>query len=153
MTITEYRQKSDSAKLKVEGLNWKPVPGTGGRIAASSAGWVASPDHKLTVGYNYAVGFYTVLPEARKVAVPVHLLTAAAWLPHPELSWPDLAKLGLYRLVRHIDGNNTNNRVDNLAWAGPVEDFAFFEWLSRQPPEYLRQREVAPASSPKWRGE
>lgn len=45
------------------------------------------------------------------VSYPVHRLVALAFLPNPRGS----------KIVRHLDGNNANNRVDNLVWGGDLE--------------------------------
>lgn len=97
---------------------WKPIAGYEGRYEVSNLGAVRS---------YYALGGKTLSKEAtvktissirngknyihlfkdgKEVCVSVSRLVATAFLEKPENA----------TRVKHLDGNTSNNRVDNLVW-------------------------------------
>lgn len=69
--------------------------------------------HKLTPKLD-KYGYYTVkLSVKRKIFYrTIHRLVAETFIPNP-LNLPQ---------VNHIDGNKTNNHIDNLEWVTPKEN-------------------------------
>ncbi|SHT43684.1 Uncharacterised protein [Mycobacteroides abscessus subsp. abscessus] len=131
---TEYAnpQVNQCGNIKVEGKEWRWIPGADPAIAASADGTIRPTFGQVTIVYDSRFGLYT--PLAGTLA-PVHLLVAAAWLPYPDhLSTFELTAF-MHRLVVHKDGVNYHNDVENLAWAdSPGEGHpALYEWLARQP--------------------
>lgn len=83
--------------------NRKPVPGFGGRYEVSDLGKVYSRKRELAL----IKGRYVNLSyKAQMTRVDVAYLVARAFL----------SNLGACRWVSHIDGDMTNNRVENLEW-------------------------------------
>lgn len=81
----------------------KPVPGFGGRYEVSDLGKVYSRRGELVL----IKGRYVNLSyKAQMTRVDVAYLVAGAFL----------SNLKAFRWVRHIDGDVTNNRVENLEW-------------------------------------
>ncbi len=106
---------------------WHPVVGYEGLYEVSSAGRVRSLDRTVPIrngsrrlagrvlkfsakraGHNKEHLCFTVslLRNAERWQAPVHRLVAQAFLPNPA---------GL-PVVRHLDGDSTNNALSNLAW-------------------------------------
>ena len=105
---------------------WRPIPGYEGLYSASTLGRVKR-EHGMTSGNgkNYlrkervlkqqmSTKGYKVLNLCKDTWYKVHLvsrLIALTFIPNPE-NKPS---------VQHLDGNVSNNRVDNLAWATQKE--------------------------------
>lgn len=100
---------------------WRPVVGYDnryvGRYEVSNLGNVRSlryrghdcikqlPQHGQTLDDRYkTVTLFS--PDWKRHAISVHQLVAKAFIPNPNE----------YREVNHIDGDPSNNRVDNLEW-------------------------------------
>lgn len=66
----------------------------------------------------------------RRKAVQVHRLVATAFIPNP----------GRKAEVNHIDGNASNNRVDNLEWATRTENMRHAFDVLGYSPRYPRKR-------------
>ncbi len=90
---------------------WKPIKGYEDRYAISNLGRikVLKPRYRDKVilrtfsdGFGY---LHCDLSNPRKT-VKVHRLVAEAFIPNPDNK----------PTVNHIDGDKTNNRVDNLEW-------------------------------------
>lgn len=95
---------------------WKNIPNTNDNYQISNLGNVRSRHnkytHKIDLEYHYLnpyttkKGYLTVKIKEHKTSRVIHRLVANAFIPNPN-------KLPQ---VNHIDGNKTNNRVENLEW-------------------------------------
>lgn len=95
---------------------WKPIEGTDSCIEVSSCGRIksnlrdgrilkATPDKKGYLRISVTLG-------GKKRHFKVHREVAKAFIPNPD----DLPQ------VNHIDGDKSNNSVDNLEWVTNIEN-------------------------------
>lgn len=92
-----------SANQPPEG-NWREISGWEGKYYVSDAGDVWSRHSgRVLASQTDSVGYKRVTLAGRHI-VRIHRLVATAFL---EQTGP---------LVRHLDGDKSNNRLDNLAW-------------------------------------
>ena len=82
---------------------WKAIDGAGGYFV-STEGRVRHWDKELKIQYNAYPAYGCVVIKQKQYRV--HRLVAKTFIPNPD---------GLTD-VNHIDGNKTNNTVDNLEW-------------------------------------
>lgn len=80
----------------------------GGGYSVSSYGRVIGPRGELK--YYDAQGYKIV--RVNKVRHSVHRLVASAFIPNPDNK----------PIVNHIDGDRSNNNIDNLEWATALEN-------------------------------
>ena len=99
---------------------WKDIKGYEGRYLVSNLGRILSlhyegHDHqKIMRQSQHHTGYLIVHlrnKESRKTKL-VHTLVATAFIPNPDQK----------KYVNHIDGNKTNNCVDNLEWVTSLEN-------------------------------
>lgn len=88
---------------------WKPIEGYEGLYSVSTLGRIKSyhKDGLVLKPRLKANGYLqVVLQNGKPKHVSIHRLVARAFIPNPEeLSY-----------VNHIDGDKTNNNIDNLEW-------------------------------------
>lgn len=104
---------------------WKDIPGWEGKYQVSSIGNVRTLDYTITnkngikrgykartlrvkigpYGYHYVTLYKNDKPYRRRV----HRLVALAFIQNP-YGYPQ---------INHIDGDKTNNRIENLEWCTP----------------------------------
>lgn len=97
---------------------WKDIKGYEGLYQVSNLGRVRSffnsRTHKLTdtpvlrTPGNLRAGYLNLIlcKNGKRKTVMIHRVVAETFIPNPDNK----------RTVNHIDGNKTNNRVDNLEW-------------------------------------
>lgn len=91
---------------------WKEYPPNTDYLVSTTGrvqGWYKNKSRRRELKPDMGnAGYYSchILIDGRRVNKPVHRIVAETFLPNPE-GLPD---------VDHIDGNKTNNNVDNLRW-------------------------------------
>ena len=99
---------------------WKPVVGYEGLYEVSNMGRARSFPRKGTKGGVIGVSYdsnkhyahIALTKHGKSRTVSLHRVVAKAWIPNPE-NKPQ---------VNHMDGDKTNNRVDNLEWVTNLEN-------------------------------
>jgi len=103
---------------------WRDIKGSGGKYQVSSFGNVrklCGPRSRRKDKYYKIIGPYPqVVIEGIVIAFPVHVLVATTFLP-------DLSKT---HVIKPIDGDYSNSRLDNLEWVEPeiIEDLPGETW-------------------------
>ena len=99
---------------------WKDIPGTdykvsdlGGVASRKFGKWRVLRPGRASCGYKVLATFENGIPSAKLV----HRLVALAFLGQPPTP---------QHQVNHIDGDETNNRADNLEWVTPSENKSHF---------------------------
>mgnify|MGYP000622202944 CR=1 FL=1 len=101
-------------------IEWRAVEGYKGLYEVSNTGQVKSLNYKrtgqahiLAPKHNPSGYLQVVLyKENIKKYVYIHRIVAAAFIPNPEEK----------AYVNHIDGDKTNNNINNLEWVTPREN-------------------------------
>ena len=108
---------------------WSKIPGShysvsiNGEVRNDLTGQIKTP-HKNGSGY-YDVHLYD---NSKSTVHKIHRLVADAFIPNPEDK----------PCINHIDGNKTNNNVDNLEWVTHSENMkhAYRTGLAKPHPTY-----------------
>lgn len=120
--ITKNKISMEPLQLKLF-EDWKPLPGNEkylistdgrcmiiGRIITSKAGWKRYREGRMLVPHDNGNGYFAYLIDGKHRYI--HRLVAMTYIPNPENK----------EQVDHIDGNKSNNCVDNLRWATRSEN-------------------------------
>src|SRR3954465_286891 len=105
---------------------WMPIAGFGGNYTVWRDGQVISLSYKqtgkckaLTYSFCKKTGYYRVqlTYRCKSKTIAVHRLLATAFIPNPYNK----------KCVNHINGDKTDNRIENLEWAthGENEQHAY----------------------------
>lgn len=104
---------------------WRSVPGYEGQYEVSSLGRVRSLDRPVRIrGGSYRVSKGRVLTPLRHTGGydAVHLGRKNQRLVHELVALAFIGDRPPGAVTRHLDGDPTNNRVDNLAWGTQSEN-------------------------------
>lgn len=87
---------------------WKKIDGYNGMYSVSNYGKVVNnkTGKEMEIKYNYKFPVVVLSKGGKATKHPVCLLVARAFMDNPNNDY----------LVRFIDGNKRNSRVDNLEW-------------------------------------
>lgn len=113
---------------------WKSIPGTGGKYAVSNFGRVLSVRYRcfLRGGRSNKSGHLSVYIGRLMGSNRVHVLVASAFVgPCP----PGME-------VRHLDGNEGNNRSDNLVYSLRGRNIQDMKWHKGKTTTKLRPDDV-----------
>lgn len=98
---------------------WKDVPGYEGTYKISNMGRVKSLNYDGSMEARIMTPYYVhkykrvrIFKDKKSISVGVHRLVAQAFIPNPDNK----------PFVNHIDGDQSNNRVDNLEWCTQSEN-------------------------------
>ena len=115
--MNEYNLSLDD----ISGEVWKPIKGYKGLYEVSNFGRIKSLERKSWNGYKWIrqpekirlckpnyFGYpqFTIWKDNKQKTERVHKVVARTFIDNPSN----------YKVVNHIDGDKTNNRVDNLEW-------------------------------------
>lgn len=95
---------------------WKPIKGYEGQYDVSNLGNIRSLSYHQTEKikklspFPDKKGYLQV--DLRKRSIKVHRIVAETFIPNPENK----------QQINHIDGNKSNNRVENLEWCTQSEN-------------------------------
>jgi hypothetical protein len=109
--MTEFTEKELQAEI------WKEIDGYGGSYLVSSLGRVKSfkggnKDGRIMKGVLGSSGYLSVVLslDGKKKTVTIHRLVCEAFCVREQTH---------YNTCDHIDGDNQNNRLENLRWTTP----------------------------------
>lgn len=113
--VIEHRKKHEHGKTDLDLEHWKPTSVFPDRYYVSDKGEIYSvaSNKLLSPGYNQKGYKICALNcNGKTKYLKVHRLVAQAFIPNPE-NKPE---------VDHINGNRTDNRVENLRWVTSKEN-------------------------------
>jgi hypothetical protein len=116
---------SACGRVRSAGTNWR---GYGVRELVQQANANGYPSVRLTIGDN-------------RKHIAVHRLVADAFLPPRPVGATQ---------IRHLDGDPTNNRADNLAWGDAASNAADRSAHGRAAPITPEKREKMSAGFRRW---
>ena len=109
----------DIPVIDIEGENWKRIEDTSYEI--SDCGRLRRKGQRKLINGTLSIDGY-VQVNINKQLRRVHRLVAQAFIPNPEDK----------ELVDHIDGNRTNNHINNLRWVTAEENANNIHRLEQQ---------------------
>lgn len=121
--LRDYEFKRDEEQ-NFEGETWADLKldGTETKWRVSNYGRVSNSHGIVSVGCKHDSGYHRVLVAPRK-RFSVHYLVMMAFGP---------PKPSPLHTVNHIDGNKSNNHIDNLEWATPSEQLRHAVGIKRK---------------------
>lgn len=110
MKLTTHSKKCDDAQMEI----WRPAKGYEDKYEVSNLGRVRNSKHYIMKPSLREDGYLWIylVSKTSPNNTSIHRLVAKTSIPNPE-GKPQ---------VNHIDGNKTNNRVENLEWVTGSEN-------------------------------
>ena len=141
MKTNDEKAAFNITRQDVDGISIKYIANTHNMFAASKTGAIYSFSGKMRgkiIGTRGAGGYITcsiLFADGKRKTIYAHRLVAETFIPNPENK----------KQVCHLDGDRTNNCVDNLCWSTAFESCnldSHCENMMQSVTEYYRSRNV-----------